>query len=89
VKAVFEGLHHTSNLWSDLSNPRLGRIDPTARRGIFRREARVRSDMSGDSDQYVACPVPACNYRARPSAVREHLAERGDQRHEGLDGTEV
>jgi hypothetical protein len=45
--------------------------------------------MSGDSDQYVACPVPACNYRARPSAVREHLAERGDQRHEGLDGTEV
>ncbi|MEF8812452.1 MAG: hypothetical protein V5A55_01335 [Halovenus sp.] len=48
--------------------------------------------MSGDRDreqEYVSCPAPACNHRGRRSAVREHLAERDDQRHQRFDGSEV
>jgi len=45
--------------------------------------------MSGDSEPYVSCPAPACNHRDRRSAIRKHLAERDDQRHERFDGTEV
>lgn len=39
--------------------------------------------------QYVACPAPACNRKGRRSVIREHLAERDDQRHERYDGTEI
>ncbi len=48
--------------------------------------------MLGDSDPdqaYVSCPAPACNHRDRRSAVREHLAERDDQRHAEFDGSEI
>lgn len=39
--------------------------------------------------QYVACPAPACNRKGRPSVIREHLADRDDERHARFDGTEV
>ncbi len=48
--------------------------------------------MAGETDQqqqYVSCPAPACNYMARRSAVRDHLAERDDKRHADFDGSEV
>jgi len=40
-------------------------------------------------DPYVACPAPACNLKGRRSVIREHLAERDDQRHERFDGSEI
>jgi len=40
-------------------------------------------------DPYVACPAPACNRKGRRSVIREHLAEREDQRHERFDGSEI
>jgi len=42
-----------------------------------------------DDEQYVACPAPACNRKARRSVIRDHLAEREDQRHERFDGSEI
>jgi len=42
-----------------------------------------------DSEKYVSCPAPACNRKGRRSVIRDHLAERDDQRHERFDGSEV
>jgi hypothetical protein len=45
--------------------------------------------MSQDTDQYVACPAPACNRKGRREVIRAHLADMDDQRHERFDGSEV